>query len=315
MTKEDLKEMQQWSLSQKVNHSLEIIDSFIHRVGGVNRVYVSFSGGKDSTVLLDLCQKLYPDILAVFCITGNEYPEICRFVREKREAGSNIEIIRPKQTPRQIWEKFGFPLISKESAQRINAIRNNPNGAIAKRALGESEIKTKFGLAKKWLWLVDEDFNCHNECCRVLKKRPFHIYARKTGRHSIIGTMASESKMREQQYLRHGGCNVFKEAGECRSTPLAIWNESDIWAYVDKFNLRLADIYYKGAKRCGCMGCGFGAQFPDDDRFSLLYKEHPRAYSMIMNYTNHGIRFEDALRKILAIDGRKLPHDVDFIEP
>ncbi len=65
-------------------------------MGGPDKVYCSFSGGKDSTVLLHLCRVLFPDILAVFCSTGNEYPEIIRFVKEQAEAGANIQIIRPK---------------------------------------------------------------------------------------------------------------------------------------------------------------------------------------------------------------------------
>lgn len=69
-------------------------------MGGLDKVYISFSGGKDSTVLLDLCRKLYPDILAVFCSTGNEYPDIIRFVNQKKAEGVNLQIIRPKLTPK-----------------------------------------------------------------------------------------------------------------------------------------------------------------------------------------------------------------------
>lgn len=73
MTTDILKERQAWTLAQKVDHALATIDVFISRMGGIDKVYCSFSGGKDSTVLLHLCRILYPDILAVFCSTGNEY--------------------------------------------------------------------------------------------------------------------------------------------------------------------------------------------------------------------------------------------------
>lgn len=72
MTYQELKERQAWSLEQKIDHSLGTINQFYERLNG--QVYVSFSGGKDSTVLLWLARKLYPDIKAVYCNTGNEYP-------------------------------------------------------------------------------------------------------------------------------------------------------------------------------------------------------------------------------------------------
>ena len=80
MTIQELHQRQQWPLHQKIDHALGTVEAFVARTGKVP--YVSFSGGKDSTVLLDLVRRfLYPDIKAVFCNTGNEYPEIVKFVR------------------------------------------------------------------------------------------------------------------------------------------------------------------------------------------------------------------------------------------
>lgn len=100
----ELRERQAWTLEQKIDHSLGVIEQFVSRLGKDN-VYVSFSGGKDSTVLLDLCRILYPDIKAVFCNTGNEYPDIVYFVRDKIKNGENIEIIQPKIKPKEVMEK------------------------------------------------------------------------------------------------------------------------------------------------------------------------------------------------------------------
>mgnify|MGYP000264252689 CR=1 FL=1 len=47
------------------------------------QVFISFSGGKDSTVLLDLARRVYPDIPAVYVDTGLEYPELRDFVKTK----------------------------------------------------------------------------------------------------------------------------------------------------------------------------------------------------------------------------------------
>ena len=110
----ELAERQLWTLHQKIDHSVGVIEAFIARTGKVP--FISYSGGKDSTVLLDLAHRYVDrDMKAVFCNTGNEYPEIVRFVRDTE----NVTIIHPKYTVRQVLEKYGFPLISKEQAQGI----------------------------------------------------------------------------------------------------------------------------------------------------------------------------------------------------
>jgi 3'-phosphoadenosine 5'-phosphosulfate sulfotransferase (PAPS reductase)/FAD synthetase len=144
-------------------------------------------------------------------------------------------------------------------------------------------------------------------CCNKLKKEPFHRFERETGRRPIVGTMAAESKLRETQYLRQGGCNVFGESPA--SKPLSIWTEADIWEYIRAQNLPIAEIYHKGAARTGCMGCGFGSQFADDTRFDTLLREHPKCYDMIMGYTNNGVSFREAMRKALQVNGRFLPDE------
>ena len=67
-----LQERQQWTLDQKIYHSLEVIDNFIARMDG--KVYMAFSGGKDSTVLMHLCEIVKKDILCIFVNTGCESP-------------------------------------------------------------------------------------------------------------------------------------------------------------------------------------------------------------------------------------------------
>lgn len=304
MTQKELRDRQNWKLSQKVQHSMDVISTFVERMGGVDKVYVSFSGGKDSTVLLDIARRLYPDILAVFCMTGNEYPDICRFVREKKNSGENIQIIRPKITPREVWEKYGFPLVSKEISRYVHDVRTNPNSKESQLRLSKD---TRFGISNKWRYLITEPYNIHNVCCAKLKKEPMKQFFKESGLHPIIGVMASESRLRESDYIKNGNCNYFDKSP--KSHPLSIWLEQDILDYIAKFNLPIADIYQKGAKRTGCMGCGFGAQFRDDTRFRTLLKHYPKFYDMVMNYTNNGITFREALRKVLSKNGLYLPDE------
>lgn len=304
MELKELKERQKWTLNQKIDHSLGVIDQFISRLNG--GVYVGFSGGKDSTVLLDLCRIIKPDINAVFCNTGNEYPDIVRFVRElKNTEGYNIEIIYPELKPNEVFEKYGFPLVSKSVSALVGKVRRNPNGKVYQNFVVNRE--SLFKLPQKWMFLLEEKFYISEKCCYQLKKIPFHKYHLKTGLFPISGEMASESLQRQMKYLQAGGCNQFGDI--TISKPLSIWLEEDILEYIKKRNLKISDIYNKGAKRTGCMFCGYGCQFKDDNRLQMCYDMYPKMYNHFMNYTNNGITYREAMRKVLAVNGLELPDE------
>lgn len=304
MTIQELRERQSLTLEQKIDHSLGVIDQFISRLNG--QVYVGFSGGKDSTVLLDLCRIIKPDIKAVFCNTGNEYPDIVRFVRElKNTEGYNIEIIYPELKPREVFEKYGFPLVSKSVSAIIGKVRRNPNGKVYQNFVVKRE--SIFKLPEKWSFLLTERFDVSEKCCYNLKKKPFHKYHIESGLYPISGEMADESIQRQMKYLQAGGCNQFGDI--TMSKPLSIWLEDDIWKYIKRRNLKIADIYHKGAKRTGCMFCMYGAHFKDDNRLKMCYDMYPKMYNMFMNYTNNGVTYREAARKVLAVNGLVLPDE------
>lgn len=311
MKLDELSERQSWTLQQKIDHSLGAIDQFLSRLDG--KAYVAFSGGKDSTVLLDLCRILKPDIKATFINTGNEYPEIVRFVRElKNTEGYNVDIIYPKLKPQQIIEKYGFPLIGKEVASLLYTGRHYVNSKVARIVNGLEKDEGKFDhtLPVKYMALRDAPFDITHLCCHFLKKTPSLKYERQTGLHPIIGSMACESRQRRTEYLKQGTCNFFKEAGKrTKSLPLSIWLEEDIWAYIKLRGLNISDIYSKGAQRTGCMFCGFGCQFPDDTRLKMVLDMYPKMYDRFMNFTNNGVTYREAMREILAINGLKLPDE------
>ena len=201
MTLSELRERQSWTLEQKIDHSLGTIEAFVNRMGGEDKVYVSFSGGKDSTVLFHLARRIYPNILGVFCNTGNEYPDIIRFVKQTKSDGANIQIIHPKITPREVWKKYGFPLVSKQVSCRIHAVRVNPNTAMSVKYMGDGF----FSISKKWRYLVSEPYETSCQCCDKLKKEPFHKFEKESGRSPILGIMACESLQRERLYINRGG--------------------------------------------------------------------------------------------------------------
>lgn len=89
-------------------------------------VCVSFSGGKDSTVLAHLVHSMYPDVPLVFANTGLEYPEIQAFARKM-----GAEFVRPKMSFSEVISKYGYPIISKENAEAIYVARRIRNGKVA----------------------------------------------------------------------------------------------------------------------------------------------------------------------------------------
>ena len=117
-TKDNLKYFQSMPLEIKLGMTRNRIREWV-REFGTNGVYVSFSGGKDSTVLLHIVREMYPDIEAVFVDTGLEYPEIRRFVK----TFDNVTILRPKMRFDEVIRRYGYPIISKEVSYCVSGGR------------------------------------------------------------------------------------------------------------------------------------------------------------------------------------------------
>ena len=118
-TKDGLRILQALPLDLKIEMSKQRIREWYEHFDGM--VYIGFSGGKDSSVLLHLVRSIYPDIPAVYCDTGLEFPELKELVRSTE----NTEILRPKMGFHEVITKYGYPLVSKEVAEAIYYARRN----------------------------------------------------------------------------------------------------------------------------------------------------------------------------------------------
>ena len=300
MDLKELRERQSWTLSQKIDHSLGVIDQFYNRLDG--KVYVSFSGGKDSTIVLWLARKLFPNIKAAFCNTGNEFPDIVKFVRQF----DNVDWVKPKMKPQDVMLSYGFPLVSKKVSMLVDVAKRNPNGLVAQKDF--SGGKTSYSVPVKWHFLLDVHYRVSSYCCNRLKKDPMKTYAKIHKCAPIMGIMASESNLREKTYVTQGSCNVLT-GKHVKSLPLPIWTEQDVWDFINKYNIPIAEIYQKGAKRTGCMFCGYGCQFKDHNSLQMVYELYPKWYDKFMDYTNNGVTYREALRDVLSVNGLYLPDE------
>lgn len=294
MLLEELRLMQNYPLWMKVEKSKQRIREFIEYIGE-DSVYISFSGGKDSTVLLHLVRSIYPNVEAVFSNTGLEYPELVDFVKSKE----NVTMVRPKKSFKQVIEDEGYPIVSKKVARAIRDLQNPTENNVNIRNLYITG-KTMKGydcpsrkLPKKWYKLIDAPFKVSEKCCDNLKKNPIKQYERLSKKRPIIGTMAAESKMREKEYIK-SGCNSFKEGKE-NCTPLGFWTEQDILQYIYENKLEIASVYgdivkadgklkTTGEQRTGCIFCAFGCHMEvGENRFQRLKKTHPTLHSYCMD--------------------------------
>lgn len=272
------------NLEEKIKQTKRLIMDWYYQFDG--KVYVAFSGGKDSTVLLHLVRSLFPDVVAVFANTGLEYPEIVEFVKTI----DNVEILRPKKTFKQVLDEYGFPIISKNVSMAISRARNTKSEEVRDFRLNgkvdpiTGKKKTIGTIPKKWKFIYDSDIKVTDRCCDFFKKQPFKIYERRTNKKPMIGSMAGESMNRRISYNRDD-CNAFN-AKNPRSTPIAFWNEDDIYKYIRDFDVEVSKIYSMGEKRTGCIFCMYGLHHEikrGDDRFSRMQKTHPKLFTYCMD--------------------------------
>lgn len=288
-SKEELRRLQSLSLDDKVTLTkLRITEWYEHYNGAV---YVSFSGGKDSSVLLNIARQVYPDIPAVYCDTGLEFPEVKAHVK----ATPNVTIIKPTKTFKEVIDKYGWVYPSKNVAHVVHGAQNNKEWAINYMS-GHRKDGTTSKLIHsfiRWRFLSKAPFKISEYCCDVMKKRPFKCYEKDTGNHAIIGTMTSEGRLRETSWMNFG-CNAFS-ARHPMSRPMSFWSEDDILQYINDNNITIPTVYGDVVKECdhwkttgehrtGCMFCLIGVNHEKgENRFQRMHRTHPKIYDYCMD--------------------------------
>jgi len=261
-------------LTERIRYSQDLIQCWYESWGG--KVYVSFSGGLDSTALLHLVRAMYPDVPGVFVNTGLEYPEIVQFVNTV----DNVIHLRPKMSFSKVIQEYGWPVVSKEQAQFLHELRLTKSAKLRDIRLNGN----KWGrgkVSKKWKFLIQAPFKISHKCCEVLKKRPVKLFEKKSGLAPMLGNTTEESSLRRLTANRWQ-CNAY----ECRrptSKPLTHWTHKNVTDYISQNNIPYSSIYDMGYDRTGCMFCLFGADQNNPNKIQMVSKTHPKQHDFIIN--------------------------------
>jgi len=296
------------TLEEKIALAEEFIVSAYEKNDG--KVFISWSGGKDSTVLMFIALRLYPDIKIVFSNTTNELKEVLKYVKNihkihPRFKNINLHVVHPVISFTQILRTVGLPLVSKEVSQKVSEMRNT-NGKKTRitRVFGNPETGNG-KLSEKWNYLAEERYQLTAKCCDLLKKNPLEKFAKEHGGlKPIIGLMNDEGSLRRQLELfgpKEDSRKIypFLYTGFC---------EEDIWSISSYYGFRFAECYYdsvlsvngvptviKARKRTGCEYCGFGITLEKEDRFARSKLTSPKRFEKMMSIENNGVTFGEAI--------------------
>lgn len=248
---------------------LEVIKTTINKYGEEN-FYISFSGGKDSTVVSKLVDMALPEnkIPRVFINTGIEYNAIVKFVKELAEQDNRFVIIKPSKPIKETLEKYGYPFKSKLHAKRVHEYhaRNNMSLTIQRYLNGcakdGSVSRFKCPNILKYQFDKDYTFNISHLCCEKLKKQPVRKWMEQAGKTiGITGMRREEGGVRVKLT-----CILIKNGKAVKFHPLAV--VSDDWEnwFIEKERIQLCELYYEpyNFERTGCKGCPFALHLQDD---------------------------------------------------
>lgn len=321
MTEQDEKKL--WELELSVAKGKKRIRDLYNQTGGA--CYLSFSGGKDSTVVLALIKLCEEDgdipknaIPAVFCNTKIEMDATLDFVNwVKDNYYSNVQIIETTKSFGQVIKEYGKPLRSKMKAASISRIQK-----AVKNGKDKTKLKTwdymigqnycnckKIYIANKDLHFIHEDFDIpvSQECCHQMKKIPFKIYA---DDHNIEGFFTGERmaeggsrQMVFEKKLASGQSVCTRIKGPYTvKTPIVDWSDEILEYFIQEYNVPLSRAYTEyGCKRTGCFLCPFSQELYSD--LKVLYAKEPKKYKASLAF----------LKDVYIAQGVKLDFDPEYM--
>ena len=238
---------------------LEVIKATNKKHDLENNAYISFSGGKDSTVLHHLIDMALPNnkIPRVFINTGIEYVDVVKFVKELAKTDDRIIIVSPNQPIKKVLETYGYPFKSKNHSHHLSIYQNGGMTTSIKKYLGLEKGNSIYTCPKILEYQFTPEFTlkCSDKCCEKLKKEPARKWEKENNK-SIVLTGMRKDEGGQRKALK--GCIITdKEGNVTKFHPLLVVNdEFEDW-FIDKYQIKLCKLYYPPYNfyRTGCKGC------------------------------------------------------------
>lgn len=265
--------------------------------------YLSFSGGKDSTVLHYLIDLALPNnkIPRLYINTGIEYADVVNFVREMAEADERIKIINSGVNIKKMLEENGYPFKSKEHSLKVHYYQR---GLMPKYVSNYISRGKKFGCPIKLLYQFEKDFclKISDLCCHKLKKDVAKKWFKENNKQITLTGMRNE----EGGQRANKGCTVFRNGKLLKFHPLMTMKENFVDIFVLKNNIKLCKLYYQpyNFKRTGCKGCPFSLDLQEqlDVMEHLLPKERKQCEAIWKPVYDEYRRIGYRLRKYNLFD-------------
>lgn len=223
-----------------------------------HNAYISYSGGKDSTVLSHLIDEALPGnkIPRVYINTGIEYKMVVKFVERERERDNRIEIIKPQKNIRQILEEYGYPFKSKEHSLYVSVFQHSGYGKTINRYLNRAQARFRCPDKLRYQFTQDFKLKVSNKCCYKIKKEVAEQWKELNNREiTITGMRSSEGGLRGS--LK--GCAIFGSGKLLKFHPLQPLENDFIDWYIKERDIKLCELYYPpfNFNRTGCKGCPY----------------------------------------------------------
>lgn len=248
---------------------LEIIKSIVNKYGEEN-FYISFSGGKDSTVLHYLIDEAIPNnnIPRVYSNTGMEHIDIVKHVKSMASKDSRIIIKNAGINIRNTLQEKGYPFKSKHHSFLVDVYQRRGEITVGIANYINQENYTQHKCPKKLLYQFtpENKLRISSKCCDIFKKSTFKKFEKETGKKiAIIGVRIAEGGIRSKS----SGCVVFTDKSRKSIKyfkPLNPLNDEFIDWYIESRNIKLCKLYYPpfNFKRTGCKGCPYNIKVFED---------------------------------------------------
>lgn len=243
-------------LFDRINTIKAVIEKY-----GEEKFYMSFSGGKDSTLLHYLLDQALPgnNIPRVFINTGLEYYAIVDFVKTLQETDKRIVIVCPKIPVKKMLEEFGYPFKSKDFSKKVDIYQRNGLLKGLRKWLTYETASNSCPNCLKFMFTEENKLRISDNCCLIRKERPLEEWAKLNNKSIAMISILGDEKGRRNQYGKfNGGC--FTTRGKISHFyPLKKVDENFEKWFFEKFNIKLCKLYYPpyNFKRTGCKGCPF----------------------------------------------------------